>query len=182
MLTLVIGGTRSGKSKWALSYAEGLSNFSKYYYIATAIPFDEEMKERIERHRKDRNPKWSVIEEPTDLPERLSKIDANNCVILIDCLTLWLSNLIYYKRSVETYRELLLQKLEIFREHERSWLIIVTNEVGLGIVPESQIGRYFRDEAGILNQSIAEIADEVFFIIAGLPLQLKGRPVEPHLS
>lgn len=180
MLTLVIGGARSGKSKWALRYGEALSDYGSFYYVATAIPFDEEMKERIERHKRERSAKWRLIEEPIELPHLLNKMNDRNAVILIDCLTIWLSNLIYYKKQIEVYRELLIREFIRFRNHKGSWLIVVTNEVGLGVVPETEIGRFFRDESGVLNQKIAEIADEVYLIIAGLPLLLKGKTGAPH--
>lgn len=180
MLTLVIGGARSGKSRWALKYGEALSDYEKFYYVATAIPFDEEMKKRIEKHRQERSPRWHVFEEPVELPHLLRELKDKEAVILIDCLTIWLSNLIFYKREISSYRELLVEELRQFCGHERSWVIAVTNEVGLGIVPETEIGRFFRDEAGILNQNIAEIADEVYFIVAGIPLLLKGRTGAPY--
>lgn len=180
MLTLVIGGARSGKSRWALSYGENLSDYKNFLYVATAVPLDEEMKERIERHRRERDQKWLVLEEPIELPDLLRRLEDRDSVILVDCLTLWLSNLIYYQKQIEKYRDELLKELKRFCGHEGVWLIVVSNEVGLGLVPETRIGRVFRDEAGLLNQSVAQIADEVYFIIAGQPLLLKGRIGAPH--
>lgn len=180
MITFVLGGARSGKSSWALRYGDNLKGFNRYYYVATAEALDEEMKERICRHREERSKVWQTIEEPINLHFVLSKLNQKGAIVLIDCLTLWLSNLLFRnKDNLKRLVENLEREIRSFKETEEKWLIIVSNEVGLGIVPESPLGRLFRDEAGLLNQRIAEIADEVYFIIAGQSLLLKGRTIEP---
>lgn len=180
MITFVLGGARSGKSSWALRYGENLRGFNKHYYVATAEALDEEMKERIYRHRKERSDVWQTIEEPVNLSLVLSKLNQKGTIVLIDCLTLWLSNvLLKDKDNLKRLVEDLEREISSFKETEEKWLIILSNEVGLGIVPESPLGRLFRDKAGWLNQRMAGIADEVYFIIAGQSLLLKGRTIEP---
>jgi adenosylcobinamide kinase/adenosylcobinamide-phosphate guanylyltransferase len=173
MIVLVLGGARSGKSKYAIKYAENLSNLSNFYYIATAQALDEEMRERIERHKKERGDKWKLIEEPLHLWEVLKNLEENS-VALIDCLTLWLTNLMMKEYSIEESFEKFLQELKTFKKKPNLYVICVANEVGLGIVPDSPLGRKFRDYAGLLNQKIAELADEVYFVVAGCPLILKS--------
>ena len=173
MIILVLGGARSGKSRYAIKYAESLSNFSNFYYIATAQAMDEEMKKRIERHKKERGDKWKLIEEPLDLCKVLKKFEKNS-VALIDCLTLWITNLMMKNYSLEESFKKFLQELKTFKNKPDIYIICVSNEVGLGIVPTSSLGRKFRDYAGFLNQKIAELADEVYFVVAGCPLILKS--------
>ncbi|RKX59293.1 MAG: bifunctional adenosylcobinamide kinase/adenosylcobinamide-phosphate guanylyltransferase [Thermodesulfobacteriota bacterium] len=173
MIILVLGGARSGKSRYAIKYAESLSNFFDFYYIATAQAMDEEMKNRIKRHKKERGDKWKLIEEPLDLCEVLKKLKKNS-VALIDCLTLWITNLMMKNYSLEESFKKFLQELKTFKNRPDIYIICVANEVGLGIVPDSYLGRKFRDYAGFLNQKIAELADEVYFVVAGYPLILKG--------
>ncbi|MCS7200311.1 MAG: bifunctional adenosylcobinamide kinase/adenosylcobinamide-phosphate guanylyltransferase [Caldimicrobium sp.] len=176
MLTFVLGGARSGKTKWALRYGESLNHFSKYYYIATAEPLDEEMKERILIHKKERSSQWETIEESLDISSLLNKLNYEGNLILVDCLTLWLSN-VFLKDVIKTnhWVENLLQSLVKYKGTEKTWVILVSNEVGLGIVPENPLGRVFRDQLGLLNQRVADLADEFFFIIAGKAISLKGK-------
>lgn len=164
---LVLGGARSGKSRYAQQRAEQLDG--DLVYIATAEAWDEEMTARIARHRDDRGPRWQTIEAPLDLS---AAIDAQGCadrVLLIDCLTLWASNLIFAERDIEA------ETVGLVRAIARAQgpVILVSNEVGLGIVPDNALARRFRDVAGIINQTIAAAADEAVFLAAGLPVRLK---------
>lgn len=167
-VTLVLGGARSGKSGFSerLAKESGLER----HYIATGRAYDEEMHERIARHRADRGGGWTTHEVPLDLVERLTEIDAPGRVILVDCLTLWLTNLMMDERDIDTAAATLVGRFESLSAK----LIVVSNEVGLGIVPDNKMAREFRDHAGRLHQRIAASADEVFFVAAGLPLRMKG--------
>lgn len=168
-LTFVLGGARSGKSRHAQILAE--AGAGALVYLATAQAFDREMEDRIARHRDERGPRWRTVEVPFDLPEAIAAADAGpDDRILVDCLTLWLSNLMLDDRDVEQRTRELLATLERCRSHA----ILVANEVGLGIVPDNALARAFRDAAGRLNQAIAAAADEVILMTAGLPLMLKG--------
>jgi adenosylcobinamide kinase/adenosylcobinamide-phosphate guanylyltransferase len=165
-LILVIGGARSGKSR----HAERLmAEYSPpWTYIATAEAFDEEMRERIAQHRARRDERWETLEAPHALADTIRTAPADRPV-LIDCLTLWLSNRLLAGADLETEVTALIEALAA----RSGPTITVSNEVGLGIVPENALARRFRDAAGIANQRIAAIADRVDFIAAGLPLRLK---------
>lgn len=163
----VIGGARSGKSRYAQQRMESLPG--SLVYIATAQPLDTEMAERIARHRSDRGERWRTIEAPVDLPGAIADAALQGDAILIDCLTLWLSNLMGAGSALDrTSGDLALAISSCSRP-----LALIANEVGLGIVPDNPLARRFRDEAGRLNQLIAKLADEVVFVAAGLPLRLK---------
>jgi adenosylcobinamide kinase/adenosylcobinamide-phosphate guanylyltransferase len=165
---LVLGGARSGKS----AYAEELVNRSGLapVYIATGRAYDTEMQERIQHHRQRRGERWTTIEEPVRLVETVRKHASPDAAVLVDCLTLWVTNLMMDGLDVEKESAELSGCLA-----ERSGpVVLVSNEVGLGIVPENRMAREFRDHAGRLHQQIARIADEVWFIAAGLPLKMKG--------
>jgi adenosylcobinamide kinase/adenosylcobinamide-phosphate guanylyltransferase len=167
--TLVLGGARSGKS----GYAEGLARESglSRVYVATAQAFDDEMRLRIARHREDRaNDGWVTIEEPTDLSAVIAGRAGPGTVILVDCLTLWLSNLMLGEHEIEHAQKTLLEALNA----AAGPVILVSNEVGLGIVPETSLGREFRDAQGRLNQAVAALVPRVVFVAAGLPLMLKA--------
>jgi adenosylcobinamide kinase/adenosylcobinamide-phosphate guanylyltransferase len=162
--TLVLGGARSGKSR----YAEALlAAANPRTYLATAEPGDAEMTERIRRHREQRGPAWATREAPIELPEA---IRAETGALLVDCLTLWVSNLMARNRDLESAAEQLCGAIR----RPGGPVVLVSNEVGLGIVPENALARAFRDHAGRLNQRVAAIADRVLFVAAGLPLALKG--------
>jgi adenosylcobinamide kinase/adenosylcobinamide-phosphate guanylyltransferase len=167
-LTLIIGGARSGKSR----YAEGLIATlpPPWTYVATAQALDAEMAERIGVHRARRGPNWRTVEAPRDLAGALKASVATP--VLIDCLTLWLSNLMLANADIEAETTRLEQTLAAFEAP----VILVANEVGSGIVPEHALGRRFRDLQGVLNQRIAARADHVVLVVAGLPLVLKGAP------
>lgn len=168
-LVLVLGGARSGKSAWAQQYVE--EHFESYLFLATARVLDEEMADRVRRHKASRGPHWQLIEEPVEIARTLSTDCGRVEAVLVDCLTVWLGNVLLEKggKEVERYQDGLLDAL---KTGERS-LILVSNEVGMGIVPESPLGREFRDHAGRLNQRIAALADKVVLMVAGLPLFLK---------
>ncbi|WP_199707455.1 bifunctional adenosylcobinamide kinase/adenosylcobinamide-phosphate guanylyltransferase [Teichococcus wenyumeiae] len=163
-ITLVLGGARSGKSR----HAEALlaRHPSPWVYLATAEAWDEEMRARIAEHRVRRDGRWRTVDAPLDLPAAL----ATPQPVLVDCLTLWLTNLMLGKHDVEAATT----ALEAALRARAAPTVLVANEVGLGIVPESALGRAFRDRAGVLNQRVAAVADHVHFIAAGLPLLLKG--------
>jgi adenosylcobinamide kinase/adenosylcobinamide-phosphate guanylyltransferase len=164
---LVLGGARSGKSRYAQARAESLPG--DLLYVATAQALDGEMEERITRHRADRGPRWSTLDVPLDLPAALLANAAPEQVLLVDCLTLWTSNLMFAERDLDAETEALATALA----QAAGPVILVANEVGLGIVPDNALARRFRDAAGRLNQTIAAVADEVQFVAAGLPLRLK---------
>ncbi|WP_246697477.1 bifunctional adenosylcobinamide kinase/adenosylcobinamide-phosphate guanylyltransferase [Rhizobium sp. G21] len=164
----VLGGARSGKSR----FAEGLCSAAglKKHYIATGRAWDAEMEARIVAHRADRGESWTTHEAPTALVETLAAIDDPDHVILVDCLTLWVTNLMMEERAGAAEFEALAQAVASAKAH----VVLVSNEVGLGIVPDNKMARDFRDHAGRLHQRMAEIANEVYFVAAGLPLKMKG--------
>jgi adenosylcobinamide kinase / adenosylcobinamide-phosphate guanylyltransferase len=167
-LTLVLGGARSGKSRHAeaIARAAGLRRI----YLATAEAFDDEMRARIAKHREDRAADgWTTIEEPVDLPGTIARASAQDAVVLVDCLTLWLTNVMLGELDVPAAQEALLATLA----RTEGPVVVVSNELGLGLVPETPLGRRFRDAQGRLNQAVAEAADSVLFVAAGLPLTLK---------
>lgn len=170
MLTLVLGGARSGKSGHAQRLAEnsGLA----VSVIATARAGDGEMAARIERHRIERPQHWSTVEEPLALARALRQSAESRRFLVVDCLTLWLLNLLEAGETVfRRERADLLEVLPRLPGH----VALVANEVGLGVIPLGELSRRFVDEAGWLNQALAHIADEVVFVAAGLPMTLKGK-------
>lgn len=166
-ITLVLGGARSGKSRYAekLAIESGLSRV----YLATAQAFDGEMENRIARHQEDRGSDWKTVEEPLNLSCALVTHSAQDRIVLVDCLTLWLSNLMASERPIEEEFKQLIDTIRALPGP----IFLVSNEVGQGIVPDNALARAFRDHAGRLHQQIAEIADEVYFVTAGLPQKLK---------
>lgn len=165
----VLGGARSGKSRYAQSRAEAMPGDP--IFIATAEAFDDEMRERIARHRADRDTRWRTVEAPRDLPAAIDALNDTKSVVLVDCLTLWVSNLLLADADIPRARQDLCDAIARFE----GGLILVANEVGLGIVPDNALARQFRDAAGLLNQSVAATTDEVVLLTAGLPLTLKQR-------
>lgn len=164
---LVLGGARSGKSAHAQARAE--ASASERLFVATAQAFDDEMAERIARHQADRDASWRTIEAPIDLAETIATDCAPGRVMLVDCLTLWASNLIFAERDVEAETSRLARAIAA----AHGPLILVSNEVGLGIVPDNALARRFRDVAGRINQAVAAACAQVEFVAAGLPLRLK---------
>ena len=166
--TFVLGGARSGKSNFAESLitASGLER----HYLATGRAWDAEMSDRIAKHRDDRGDGWTTHEEPLDLVGTLAAIDSPDRAILVDCLTLWVTNLMMDERDMAAA----FADLAEFLPGAQARLVLVSNEVGLGIVPENRMARDFRDHAGRLHQMIAARATDVYFVAAGLPLKMKG--------
>lgn len=169
-LTLVLGGARSGKSAHAESLIEATAP-AVAVYLATGQAFDAEMAERIARHQARRGGRWRTVEEPLDLVGALRRQAATDRAVLVDCLTLWLSNLMLAERNMDAECDGLLAELP----RSAGSLVLVSNEVGLGVVPDNALARAFRDHAGMLNQRIAAVADRVIFVAAGLPMVLKDR-------
>ncbi|UXN59752.1 bifunctional adenosylcobinamide kinase/adenosylcobinamide-phosphate guanylyltransferase [Phyllobacterium zundukense] len=167
-VTFILGGARSGKS----SFAEGLIEASGLHavYLATGRAWDDEMSERIGQHKQRRGSSWTTIEEPLDLVGVLQSECTGNRAVLIDCLTLWLTNLMMSEKDIETETARLVAALPTFK----GATVLVSNEVGLGIVPENRMARDFRDHAGRLHQAVAAAAAQVYFVAAGLPLKMKG--------
>ena len=167
-VTLVLGGARSGKS----AYAESLSRqfVGARSYIATAELLDEEMRNRVTCHITQRGEGWQTVEAPVDLVRALIDADAAHRFTLIDCITVWIGNLMHHQLNVGTEVDRFCGALSSVKGD----VAIVANEVGLGIVPDNALARQFRDEAGRANQAIAAAADSVVFITAGLPMILKG--------
>lgn len=165
--TLVLGGARSGKSTYAerLVLGSGLQPL----YIATATPGDNEMAERIAHHRGRRGPDWTTFEEPLALTETLRREAQAGRAVLVDCLTLWLSNLMMAERDVEREAARLCETLAALAGP----VVLVSNEVGMGLVPDTPLGRHFRDAQGRLNQLVGAAVPAVVFVAAGLPLVLK---------
>jgi adenosylcobinamide kinase / adenosylcobinamide-phosphate guanylyltransferase len=165
-VTLVLGGARSGKSRFAEEQIEQTDQPA--IYLATAEPHDDEMRARIAAHCARRGSRWTTVEEPVEIVNFL--LAAGTQPVLVDCLTLWLSNLLGAQRDVGFEIERLLAVLPQLKAS----IVLVANEVGLGIVPENALARAFRDHAGRLNQGVARLAQRVVFLAAGLPLSLKG--------
>ena len=166
-LTLVLGGARSGKSRYAEELVQRVA--PPWIYLATAQALDDEMRARIDHHRERRDTRWHTIETPLALPEALVALDAAGQAVVIDCLTLWLSNILLAEADVSAAGDRLIAALTA----APGPVIVVSNEVGLGIVPDTPLGRQFRDAQGQLNQRVAAIADHVVLMAAGLPLTLK---------
>lgn len=162
--TLFVGGARSGKSRLAQQACEALAG--PWTYLATAEAWDEEMTDRIARHRSDRGPGWHTVECPVDLA---AAIDAATGPVLVDCLTLWLSNLMLGDHDIDRHTADLLAAIG-GAQHP---VLLVSNEVGMGIVPDHPLGRRFRDAAGRLNQAVAAKVDRCWFVVAGMVLPLE---------
>ena len=168
-VTLVLGGARSGKSRFAERLVENAARGGTY--LATAEAGDAEMAERIAAHRARRSPFWRTVEAPVALASAIAAHAEPERPILVDCLTLWLSNLLLAGKEADKESGILCSAMR----EAAGMVVLVSNEVGMGLVPETQLGRLFRDAAGRLNQDVAALADRVFFVAAGLPLVLKER-------
>jgi adenosylcobinamide kinase/adenosylcobinamide-phosphate guanylyltransferase len=171
-IIFVLGGCRSGKSAYALQAAEQMPG-SRKFFIATCVPQDEEMKQRVARHQKERNQHWTTVEEPLHLPETILENSPQADVILIDCLTLWVSNVMMNTNEDALFKDHIFRLTDAMKEADCP-LIVVSNEVGTGIVPENPLARQFRDITGWANQAVAACADQVVWMVAGIPVKVKG--------
>jgi adenosylcobinamide kinase/adenosylcobinamide-phosphate guanylyltransferase len=171
--TLVLGGCKSGKSRHAQSLAESLSA-ERRLYIATCVPMDAEMNDRVKRHQDDRDETWTTLETPVAVSIIIEGHSRDYGVILLDCLTLWVTNMIL---ADMTQDEIMEKTKELCAAMKASHcpVVAVSNEVGAGIVPENKLARTFRDIQGVVNQVVAESADRVVVTFAGIPMVLKGR-------
>ena len=169
MITLITGGERSGKSHYAENLAKNLS--TKPMYVATARKWDDDFQIRIDRHQKDRDEQWINIEKE----KYLSEIDFSGKVAIIDCVTLWLTNFfVDTKNDVTLSLEQAQTEIDAIVNQQNTTIIIVTNEIGMGVHAETQIGRKFTELQGWMNQYIAQKADTVVLMISGIPLKIKG--------
>ncbi len=166
----ITGGARSGKSAFAEKLANGLPG--QRAYLATAQALDPEMAARIEKHRMGRDTAWNTYEEPLAVAELLRKLSGRYPVLLLDCLTLWLSNVMGHADGDASVAERSRELIAAVKDFKGS-CIVVSNEVGLGIVPDNPLARKFRDCAGMLNQKMAQAADEVYFVASGIPMKIK---------
>ena len=180
-LTLVLGGVRAGKS----SYAQKLAmEDGRVLFVATAEAGDQKMAERIEAHKGSRPASWDTLEEPLNLTAALESLLSDYDTVLIDCLTLWVSNLLLRDEAASGLKDiptLAQELLALYRRGQSSW-IIVSNEVGLGVVPPTELGRAYADELGRVNQMVAVEADAVYYMIAGLSLDLKTLSTDGHVT
>lgn len=172
-ITFVIGGCRSGKSDYTLAEANKITAGSKYF-IATSVPTDTEMEERVQKHQQERGREWLTIEEPVEIHKTIETCGKDAGVILVDCLTLWVSNLMVNAYDAEQI-DCAIAKLEKSLEKSPCPVFLVSNEVGLGIVPENKLARQFRDYAGLVNRRIAQTAGRVVMTVAGIDVQIKPR-------
>jgi len=171
-ITCVLGGCRSGKSRHALELAARLPGDRKVF-IATCVPCDDEMEERVATHQKERDNRWKTVEVPALLPEAILEHSPAADVILVDCLTFWLSNLLLELDETEEIMKRI-DSLIISLEEAGCPVILVSNEVGTGIVPENKLARQFRDLVGTTNQKVAACADKVIWMVAGVPSSIKS--------
>lgn len=170
MIELILGGARSGKSQ--LAEQRAINSNKELIYIATAQVFDAEMATRVEQHKLRRDDKWLLVEEPLELAAIIAQHDSSNCCILVDCLTLWLSNALH--QDDDKIWPLQLQKLLDILPNLSGDLIMVSNEISMGVVPMGKLSRRFVDEAGRLHQALATHCDRVTLTVAGLPMTVKG--------
>jgi len=170
-IVFILGGARSGKSSYAVELAKGIDR--KVAFIATCLPLDAEMKQRVETHKKQRPSHWRTFEETENIPALLKEIGSKFNIVVIDCLTLLLSNFLLKNFDEEDIENRIKEMLRMLKQ-AKCKSIIVSNEVGLSIVPKNRMARRFRDLAGRINQKVAQKADKVFFMVSGLPLNVKG--------
>ncbi|MFZ0257085.1 MAG: bifunctional adenosylcobinamide kinase/adenosylcobinamide-phosphate guanylyltransferase [Gammaproteobacteria bacterium] len=173
---LVIGGCRSGKTAHALALADSFGVADKTY-IATCVPLDQEMRERVDTHRRERGEGWITRETPLALAEVIMATAGENRIILVDCLTLWLSNLLMEGLANESLEDRFRELAKALGE-ARGPIILVSNEVGAGIVPENTLARRFRDLAGKLNQIVAGASDQVVWMVAGIAVPVKSQALK----
>jgi len=168
--TLIIGGASSGKSRYVINTLKGED---EVIFIATGIRTDPEMENRIEKHRAERPSKWITIEEPCNIKETLEKTNKKAKYIIIDCLTFWISNLIYIEKMKPENIKNKAEEVALFLETMDSKTYVITNEVGMGIIPSDPDTRSFRKIAGEVNQIFAKYSSEAYLIVSGIPLKLK---------
>lgn len=168
--TLVLGGCRSGKSGHALELAEQIGPHR--IFVATCVPHDDEMRERVSRHRQERGAAWNTLEVPIDIADIIRAHSPSADVILVDCLTLWLSNLLEARQDVACIRGRIDDLAQAVKAASCT-VILVSNEVGAGIVPENRLARLYRDLAGWANQAMAAACDRVVWTVAGIPVTIK---------
>ena len=176
-IIFIIGGCRSGKSRHALELGQQLSEQDRIF-IATCKPRDEEMQQRVAKHQSERDPSWKTMEVPVQIDKAIDDYSRKTTILLVDCLTLWISNLLLGDQGFKTivpYIDLLTHSLR----NARGSVILVSNEVGTGIVPEHELSRLFRDAVGFTNQQIAACSDEVIWMVAGIPVSIKQLPKSP---
>jgi adenosylcobinamide kinase/adenosylcobinamide-phosphate guanylyltransferase len=173
-LTLVIGGCRSGKSRHALKLAESYPGAYRMF-IATCEPKDEEMRDRVARHRAERGGRWQSEEAPLDLAEAVETSGVAADVLLVDCLTLWISNRLLHQPEQKDMTLAAERLVEAFAA-AKCPVVVVSNEVGTGIVPENALARTYRDAVGTVNRIVAASADSVIWMVAGIPVSIKGGP------
>ena len=171
---LVIGGCRSGKSGYAMALAEKSAPQNRIY-IATCVPLDDEMDDRVRKHQEERDHTWQTVETPVAVAEKIRELGAHAGVILVDCLTLWVTNLVMKEL---TEREVFDHVADLVAASAACPcpVIFVANEVGMGIVPDNKLARFFRDMAGYVNQQMASFADQVVWMVAGIPVMIKPGP------
>ena len=168
----VIGGCRSGKSTYAMQTAEKVPAAQKIF-IATCVPQDDEMKQRVARHQKERSQNWVMVEAPLGLPDAILQNNRRGNVILVDCLTLWVSNLLMETGDEKKIEDTISRLIEAL-EKATCPIVLVSNEVGSGIVPENKLARQYRDIIGQVNQAVAKTASKVIWMVAGIPVTVKG--------
>ncbi len=168
---LVLGGCRSGKSAYALDFCNSIAGSDKFF-LATCVPMDAEMKQRVISHQAQREDKWKTVEEPVDLSRAVTAVAPGASVILVDCLTLWVSNMMAAHNDTENIRAKA-GKLAAILADLPCPAVCVANEVGTGIVPENELARQFRDNAGMVNQIMARHARTVIYTVAGIPMKVK---------
>ena len=168
----MIGGCRSGKSRHALETAQKLFG-EKRIFIATCIPHDDEMKQRVKLHQEERSQAWKTVEAPLKLPDAITENSQTADGIIVDCLTLWISNLLMEFSDFNKV-EMQIPRLTEALESLHCPIVVVSNEVGNGIVPENRLARQFRDLVGSANQAVADCADKVIWTVAGIPVTIKG--------
>ncbi|MBF0301969.1 MAG: bifunctional adenosylcobinamide kinase/adenosylcobinamide-phosphate guanylyltransferase [Desulfamplus sp.] len=186
-ITLVIGGCRSGKSSHALYLANQIAQNKKQIecnnkslssrrkiFMATSVPTDKEMDARVIKHQKERGDDWITAEVPVEVPLKIKEFFKSADVILVDCLTLWVSNLMFNNFDDDAILKIT-QELQDLLTNSTSPIFLVSNEVGMGVVPENALARRFRDMAGMVNQKIAQTADQVIYTVAGIPMTIKNR-------
>jgi adenosylcobinamide kinase/adenosylcobinamide-phosphate guanylyltransferase len=171
-IIFIIGGCRSGKSTYAMQTAEKVPAEQKIF-IATCVPQDDEMKRRVARHQKERSQNWVTVEASLDLPEAILQNSRRGNVILVDCLTLWVSNLLMETSDEKKIEEAISQLIDTL-EKATCPIVLVSNEVGSGIVPENPLARQYRDIIGLANQAVAKTAGKVIWMVAGIPVTVKS--------